>query len=462
MIKSFLPLCALGLMLAGCSKSKTDAPMLTGHFEGEVPSSVTMYYDIDGVTTIEEIDVDSTGTFVFNPELPVEQVDVTFLSGKDVYGARVAKGDAAEATINGENISFQGDNADINNFLSAYHNAYNYMKFKVKPDQIEAGYDFGAQKAMLDEGAEKARTALGSVPAADRDYYTALNNAGYDYVLLSILSSDHYLNKNDHTAEMNEIVGKIDPNSDAARVSGLLSMWMRSDSTLNVKILNMKDSLGFTAAQIKAIDEVLTNQANKNNLYGDAASMMLFYNPTDEALEKFFADVKPQFDKAPAVEAQLRQQIAESKKVVADGDALPSDPIVISPDGTKQNLSSLFDGKIVYIDLWATWCGPCCREIPFLEKVVEQYKDNDNVKFISISCDQDKEAWLKKLAKDNPTWPQYIFDEKSGNEFMKAMHANGIPRFFLIGRDGKFILVNATRPSNPKMIEELNAALGAE
>lgn len=462
MLKRIVPLFAVALMAASCGKSKTDAPMLKGHFEGEAPSSVTVYYDVDGVSTVEEIDVDSTGTFIFNTELPVEKVDLAIASGADVFGARVANGEALEATINGNKITFEGDNAAVSDFLSAYHSAYNYMKFKVKPDQIEAGYDFNAFKNMLDEGADKARAALPSVPASERDYYTSLNNAGYDYVLLSILSSDHYLNKNDHTAEMNEIVSKIDPNSDEARLSGLLSMWVRSDSALNAKMISMKDSIGFTAAQIKAIDEVLTNQANKNNLYSMATNIMLLYNPSDEEIEKFFATVKPQFDKAPAVEAQLRQQIAESKKVVADGDVLPSDPIVISPDGTKHNLTSLFDGKIVYIDLWATWCGPCCREIPFLEKIVEQYKDNDNVKFISISCDQDKEAWLKKLTKDNPSWPQYIFDEKSGNEFMKAMHANGIPRFFLIGRDGKFILVNATRPSDPKMVEELNAALNAE
>lgn len=462
MLKKFIPLCAVALLAVSCGKSKTDAPMLKGHFEGEAPSSVTVYYEIDGVNTIEEIDVDSTGTFVYNPELPVEKVDLCIASGKDLFGARIAKGDAIEATINGENITFDGDNTAISDFLSAYHSAYNYLKFKVKPDQIEAGYDFNAQKNMLDEGADKARATLSSVPAEDRDYYTALNQAGYDYVLLSILSSDHYLNKQDHTAEMEEIVARIDPNSDEARVSGLLSMWVRSDSVLNARISDNRDALGSTAAQIKAIDEVLTNQANKNNLYSMVTSMLLFYNPSDEALETFFEQVKPQFDNAPAVEAQLRQQIADSKKVVSDGDPLPSDPIVISPDGTKHNLASLFDGKIVYIDLWATWCGPCCREIPFLEKVVEQYKDNDNVKFISISCDQDKEAWLKKLEKDNPSWPQYIFDEKTGNQFMKAMHANGIPRFFLIGRDGKFILVNATRPSDPKMVEELNAALNAE
>lgn len=462
MIKTFLPLCAIALMIAGCSGSKTDAPKLTGHFEGEMPTSVTMYYDVDGVTTIDEIDVDSTGTFVYNPELPGDKADVIIVCGKDIYGARIENGKSTEATITADNISFTGDNTAISDFLSAYHNAYNYMTFKAKPEHFEGGYDFASFKSLLDNGSEKANGLLSAVPADERDYYTALNKAGYDYIYLNILTNDQQLNDNDHTSEIEEIAARINPDSDEARVSGLLSIWMRSDSTFNAKVAEYTDSASYMVSLIKAADDVLTNQSNKNYLYGAASSMFMMYNPSDEAVEKFFAAVKPQFDNAPAVEAQLRNDIAESKKVVSDGDALPSDPIVISPDGTKYNLSSLFDGKIVYVDLWATWCGPCCREIPFLEEVVKQYKDNDNVKFISISCDQDKEAWLKKLDKDNPDWPQYIFDEKSGNQFMKAMHANGIPRFFLIGRDGKFILVNASRPSDPKMVEELNAALAAE
>ena len=167
--------------------------MFTGHFEGEAPSSVTLYYETDGVNKIEEIDVDSTGTFIYNPELPSGKADLIIVSGKDVFGARIENGKSINATINGENISFTGDNVSISDFLSAYHTAYNYMTFKVKPDQIEAGYNFDNDKAKLDAGADKASNLLNAVPAEEREYYTALNQAGYDYTYLSILSSEHYL-----------------------------------------------------------------------------------------------------------------------------------------------------------------------------------------------------------------------------------------------------------------------------
>lgn len=80
-------------------------------------------------------------------------------------------------------------------------------------------------------------------------------------------------------------------------------------------------------------------------------------------------------------------------------------------DGKQVELSSLLKGKFSYIDVWATWCGPCCAEIPHLERLVEKYKDNDNVQFISISVDADRKAWenkLKKADKDRPYFKRNI------------------------------------------------------
>ena len=97
-----------------------------------------------------------------------------------------------------------------------------------------------------------------------------------------------------------------------------------------------------------------------------------------------------------------------------------------------------------------------------MEKIVEQFKGNEGITFISISRDDSRQAWLKKLDRDKPEWPQYIFDKSSGDEFMNAMGITGIPRFLLIGKDRKFISVDAERPSNEKIADTLNAAIDKE
>ena len=80
---------------------------------------------------------------------------------------------------------------------------------------------------------------------------------------------------------------------------------------------------------------------------------------------------------------------------------------VIDSTGNKVRLSD-FRGKFVYIDVWATWCSPCCAEIPHVEKLHKQFAGDSRIEFISISVDSKVKAWKKKVATDNPAWKQYI------------------------------------------------------
>ena len=129
-----------------------------------------------------------------------------------------------------------------------------------------------------------------------------------------------------------------------------------------------------------------------------------------------------------------------------------------TPEGKTLKLSSLTQGKFTYIDVWATWCRPCCQEIPFLEKLVERYKGNDKVQFLSISIDQNKADWLKKLETDKPQWQQFIIQGETAAQFSDDWELTGIPRFIVIGPMGTIVSADATRPSDPttvSMIDEL-------
>ena len=120
------------------------------------------------------------------------------------------------------------------------------------------------------------------------------------------------------------------------------------------------------------------------------------------------------------------------------------------PQGNISKLSDL-QGKVIYLDVWATWCGPCCEEIPYLEKLVEHFKDNPNIEFISVSVDSRQKDWLAKLEKDKPQWKQFLY-----KNFCELYNINGIPRFIMIDKEGKIITVNAPRPSDPEIIEYIS------
>lgn len=113
-------------------------------------------------------------------------------------------------------------------------------------------------------------------------------------------------------------------------------------------------------------------------------------------------------------------------------------------------------GKYIYIDVWATWCGPCRGELPALKELEEKYAGKD-IHFVSLSCDKNKKAWENMVKKDNLKGIQlHMGTDKT---FMDAYLINGIPRFILLDREGNIISANMTRPSDPQTIEKFNQLL---
>ncbi len=118
-----------------------------------------------------------------------------------------------------------------------------------------------------------------------------------------------------------------------------------------------------------------------------------------------------------------------------------------------------FRGKYVYIDIWATWCGPCKKEIPYLEALQEKYKNSDKIVFTSISIDQDESAWRKMVTEDQLKGVQLFADNAWQSSIVRDYKIAGIPRFLLIGPEGEIISANAPRPSSEKIKAKLEHLL---
>jgi len=127
--------------------------------------------------------------------------------------------------------------------------------------------------------------------------------------------------------------------------------------------------------------------------------------------------------------------------------------------GGKSRLSD-FRGKYVYIDNWATWCTPCKAELPYLTKIEEKYTGK-NIVFISISIDKlaSRGKWKKFVADNHLGGTQLIADKDFNSDFVTVLGISLIPRFILIGPDGKIIDANAKRPSDPALQAQLDELL---
>ncbi|MFK5880561.1 MAG: TlpA disulfide reductase family protein [Flavobacteriaceae bacterium] len=124
-------------------------------------------------------------------------------------------------------------------------------------------------------------------------------------------------------------------------------------------------------------------------------------------------------------------------------------------DGSTTSLDDL-KGKYVYIDVWATWCGPCKQQIPYLQKIEEAYHGK-NIEFVSISTDRRNKynAWRKMIeSKEMGGIQLFAGDDYS---FSQAYQINSIPRFILIDPEGNIVDANAPRPSDPSLTKLFNS-----
>ena len=128
-------------------------------------------------------------------------------------------------------------------------------------------------------------------------------------------------------------------------------------------------------------------------------------------------------------------------------------------NGKEYSLSD-FKGKLVYIDVWATWCGPCIAQIPALKKLEHDYKDKDVV-FVSISVDKesDFEKWKAMVIEKDLKGVQLFADKSFDSKFIKAYGISSIPTFILLNKKGKIIERRTSKPSTDNVREKLDRYL---
>ncbi len=135
---------------------------------------------------------------------------------------------------------------------------------------------------------------------------------------------------------------------------------------------------------------------------------------------------------APESIKAVAKQILSGEKSYEVGK--PLDLSFVALDGKKINLADM-KGKVILLDFWATWCGPCVGEMPNVKATYEKYHA-DGFEILGISLDESKDDLLKFLIKNQITWPQYFDGKHWNNDISFRFGIGGIPAEWLIDKKG--------------------------
>lgn len=445
---------ALCCCLVSCNNGNKRETEATVHLKGQLVNMGTqnVRMSFNGAASMLGdsrdilLQIDSTGNF-----------DTTFVLKEPAYynisrnTLYLTPGDDMTIKITQTNKEAQ--------FIGKGAEANNYMKFRLFPkggSYLEAGdnlrEDFASTKALIDSLAAMRLDSL-NVLANVTDEFKKLEiarvkadvinsyicYASYSDMYAGLKTEKEMEAKwNEFSASLTQYVAPVykeimDENMlDVAVVRDVLSY--QEDSTLN--------AIWFNDIAIPARTAELYASAKVVNDLREEVS--------DETVGK--AKTYLQTVKNADFATELEGKIAQASKLLPGQSAI--DFAMTDKEGNVKHLAD-FKGKVIYIDLWATWCGPCIQESPAFEALGKKYAGR-NIVFLPISTDTTTKPWLRFLDEHKKELTQYHSNDVALKGDWAIMY---IPRFILINQEFKIVNAYAPRPSSEEICPLIDSVL---
>ncbi|WP_430409418.1 TlpA family protein disulfide reductase [Kordia sp.] len=422
------------------TEPKVDYVLLSGKIENPKSDKI----NISGNDFKHEIAINEDGSFADTLRIENEGY-YSFIHGRDRTSLYTQAGDELKVTLDAakfdETITYEGKDADKNNYIAAKFLANEDFDFQKVYAKEEADF-----LKTIGDAKTKKEEALTNTKGLSADFVaTEKENINYEYLAnLARYPNYHpyFAKKTDFKPSETLLDDLKNINYDDAKAFDLYDSYKEIATSHYMKKI-YEDSL-----MTSSIDLVkgLKSQNIKNEL---ATQMAYMLTPSNENSEKLYNALQTISDKDD-FQKELTKKYNKIKNLVAGKESPKFD--YENHKGGKTKLDDL-KGKYVYIDVWATWCGPCLGEIPSLKKVEAEYHDK-NIEFVSVSIDTEKayKAWKEMVTEKELGGVQVIADNAWKSKFVTDYAIEGIPRFILIDPEGKIVNADAPRPSDPKLI----------
>ncbi|MDN3665783.1 TlpA family protein disulfide reductase [Algibacter miyuki] len=283
-----------------------------------------------------------------------------------------------------------------------------------------------------------------------------LRNIRYEYInnLLSYEEFHNYFTKDNTFKVSEQFLPDLKDfdfnNGDDYLFSSAYKRILNINLKKTAKTLIEENKMPRDIANLKEIAAIQNDTIRNSLLYSESVYGITYTSSLDE-FYKIFMEGSTNSDHKATISDNYKKL-----KKVEKGQVSPQFVDYKNYSGGTKSLSD-FKGKYVYIDVWATWCAPCKKEIPSLKEIEKTYH-NKNIEFISISIDKtsDYEKWKRMVSKENLGGVQLFADNAWESQFIQEYLIKGIPRFILLDPQGHILTANAPRPSEPELIGLFN------
>ena len=405
---------------------------------GEITNPNSDKITIRGNGYVKVIDVNTNGTF--DDTLVIKEGNFTFYDTKESTAMYLAPGYRLDISLDGkefdETLKYSGIGERPNNFNASYFlfnekNAIDSETYKKMENQEYFDYELKTHASLmklLNESEIENEKFLEN--QADKFRFQMLNN------LITKLGEDYFAGKTKGiiTQYLDSEIDKIDFKD---------SVLFTSNNDYRY-FLSSYFVAGLTSGDLKTLElyneELLEMQ--KKSIVTTLKRGISFYNM--DKLDVYYQT----YVKLAANDKDINRIKGKYERIKTLKKGIPS-PSFNYPDSSGKNISlESLKGKLVYVDVWATWCGPCKAQIPFLKQLEEKYREED-IAFVSLSIDQLKNIskWKDMIVDKELEGIQIIADKAWRSKFVTDYVIEGIPRFILIDKDGNLMDPMAPRPA---------------
>ncbi|RMZ51937.1 TlpA family protein disulfide reductase [Flavobacteriaceae bacterium PRS1] len=443
-MKKLILLFTVSIIIVSCkNEPKIDYALFSGTITNPVGEEIT----VSGTDFNQKITVNKEG--VFADTLKITPGYYSFSHGRESSTFYLTSGYNLNLTLDtkefDETITYNGEGSENNNYL-----AFKYLYNEENSADVPVLYAM-EQPEFLEAIKVLSRSNnefLSNAEILDTDFIALEKESNsFDYLLnLQQYKNYHEYFAKKENVEVSEDFTKPFKGFDYGNDANYKSFASYKSLVQNHYSAAIKDSddASVIFEELKSIDA----SALKEDLV-----KMLNYNirPTNEKNEELYNGIM-----ALSTDEEFKTKLTtkyKKVKLLAKGMA---SPIFTNYENHKGGETSLEDlkGKYVYVDVWATWCGPCKREIPFLKEVEASYHGK-NIEFVSTSIDRakDYEAWVNMVNDKALGGIQLFADSDWKSKFVQDYAIEGIPRFILIDPEGNIVTADAPRPSDPKLVD---------